>query len=115
VIIIFLAVHFKRLLDYLMDFIIVTPNQIIAYNQKGIWKRQNMTIETIKIKSISVSYRGWIFSVFNNGDIKFLSEGDAASSGEIQAYYVYQPQKTREKIYEFMTQAQRKANPMIDG
>lgn len=115
VIILFLAVHLKRLLDYLMDFIIVTPDQIIAYNQKGIWKRQNMTIETIKIKSMSVSYRGWIFSVFNNGDIKFLSEGDVLSGGEIQAYYVYQPQQTKEKIYEIIAQSQKNAHPVIDG
>ncbi|USN57186.1 MAG: hypothetical protein H6766_01640 [Candidatus Peribacteria bacterium] len=74
VLILFLTLNFKRLLDYLMDFILITPDQIIAFNQKGIWKRSNISIETIKIKSISVSYRSWIFSLFNNGDITFLSE-----------------------------------------
>ncbi len=102
VMILFLSLNFKRLLDYLMDFLIITPKQIIAYNQRGIRKRSNMTIECEKIKSISTSYRNRLFSLFNNGDIIFLSEGDAEWTGEIQAFYVARPQKTKEKIYEII-------------
>ncbi len=74
IILIFLSLNLKRLLDYLMDFIIVTPKQIISYNQTGIRRRSNMTIECEKIKSIKASYRSPLFSLFNNGDMKFLSE-----------------------------------------
>lgn len=111
---IFLSLNLKRLLDYLMDFIIVTPEQIIAYNQRGIRKRSNMTIECVKIKSISTSYRSRLFSLFNNGDIKFLSEGDSHSSGEIKAFYVHEPQKTKEKIYNIMEKANIHSHPAVN-
>lgn len=100
--VLFMIVHLKRLIDYLMDFIVVTPSKVISFNQKGIRKRSNMTIEANKIKSISIMYRNRLFSIFNNGDIKFLSEGDANNGWEIQAFYVSNPQKTKDIIYKII-------------
>jgi hypothetical protein len=109
VIVLYTITHSKRLIDHLYDFIIVTPRNIISYNQTGIRKRQNRTIDCEKVKTISVNYRNRIFSIFHNGDITFLSEGDAAANGgEIYAYYVHHPQKTRDRIYEII-QKKRKS------
>lgn len=104
VVILFSIMHTKRLLDYLMDFIIVTPDHIISYNQTGIRKRKNLSIESSKIKSIKTNYRNRIFSIANNGDIAFLSEWDAWGRGEIQAFYVHQPQKKKERIHAIISQ-----------
>jgi uncharacterized membrane protein YdbT with pleckstrin-like domain len=106
VVLAFLSMHFKRLLDYYLDFIIITPKQVVSFNQQGIWRRDNRTIETEKIKSISAKYRNCVFSLFNNGDITFLSEGDA-QNGEINAYYVHSPQKTKEAVYKIIEVTQK--------
>jgi hypothetical protein len=37
-----------------MDFAVITPKQIIAYNQIGIFSRESRSLDVEKIKTISV-------------------------------------------------------------
>jgi uncharacterized membrane protein YdbT with pleckstrin-like domain len=45
----------KKIIDYYMDFAIVTPEHIVAYNQKGIFSRESRSIDVDKIKTITVN------------------------------------------------------------
>jgi uncharacterized membrane protein YdbT with pleckstrin-like domain len=64
----------KLYIDYTMDFTIVTPEQIITYDQTFVLNRNVRTMQTSKIKTVSISKNGLLYSLFDNGDISFLSE-----------------------------------------
>lgn len=64
----------KFLIDYKMDFLIVTPKEVMKYNQTGVFNREVEKIHTDHIKSISVSKKWAIKSFFNVGSIAFLAE-----------------------------------------
>ena len=66
----------KHYIDYHMDYCLVTPTEIILAEQSGIFKRQIRTLDATKVKSISVHKRHVFKSIFNNGVILFLSDGD---------------------------------------
>ena len=66
----------KKYIDYKMDYCIITPEDIVLAEQSGIFKRQIRTLDTSKIKSISVYKKRFFMSVFNNGSIVFMSDGD---------------------------------------
>jgi uncharacterized membrane protein YdbT with pleckstrin-like domain len=66
----------KRFIDYKMDFAIITPKEIVSYNQTGIFSRSSRSLDVDKIKTISVDKKGLLRSIFNFGSIIFLSEGD---------------------------------------
>ena len=66
----------KKYIDYKMDYCIVTPEDIVLAEQSGIFQRQIRTLDTSKIKSISVYKKHFFMSVFNNGSIVFMSDGD---------------------------------------
>ena len=84
-------------IEYKMDFSIVTPNLLIRYDQMWFFKRSIMTINALNIKTISV-VKEWVFySIFNNGDIVFLSEWDM-EHGEIILHYIQKPEKIRHMI-----------------
>jgi len=44
-----------------------------------------------------------LYSIFNNGDIIFLTEGDAANNGEITLRWVPKPEKRRKEIARVMS------------
>jgi len=83
-----------RYIEFKMDFAVVTPNMLITYDQQGVFKRQIRTINTQNIKTISVEKKWFIYSLFNNGDIVFLSEWDM-KHGDIKFEYLYKPEKKR--------------------
>ena len=63
-----------KYMDYKLDFIIVTPDVLIMYDQGGIFKRNIISTNEKSIKTISVKKSGLLYSIFNNGDIIFLTE-----------------------------------------
>ena len=75
-------------IKYFLDYTIVTPRLITSYNQTGFFKREIRTIDTDKIKTITVSGRTFIQSLFNFGTIVFLSEGDDDTRGDITLHYL---------------------------
>ena len=67
----------KRFWDYTMDFAIITPNEIIHYNQQWVVKREIKTMDMEKVKTINVKWWWFIESFFNYGTLIFLSEWDS--------------------------------------
>ena len=63
-----------KFIDYKMDFIIVTPDLLIMYDQAGLFKKNVITVNEKSLKTVSVKRPGLLYSIFNNGDIIFLSE-----------------------------------------
>lgn len=63
-------------INYLLDYTIVTPRLITSYNQTGIFQREIRTIDTDKVKTITVNANSFLQSLFNYGSINILSEGD---------------------------------------
>lgn len=88
----------KHLIDYYMDFAIITPKALVMFNQTWLFKRDMATVDVDKIKTILVKKRWILFSIFNNWDLIFLSEWDSERYGEIKLYFIYQPEKKKEKV-----------------
>jgi uncharacterized membrane protein YdbT with pleckstrin-like domain len=92
------GVAWVKMIDYYMDFTIITPTQVMSFDQTGILQKTTRTLDTDKIKSIRVDKKGLLGSIFNYGSIVFLSEGDAESLWEIRLNYMSDPNRLREKI-----------------
>ena len=88
----------EKYIDYKMDFIIVIPSSIMMYDQWGIFKRNVVTISSQSIKTISIKKSWLLYSMFDNGDIIILTEGDIAQNGEITLRRVPRPEKRRNQI-----------------
>lgn len=99
----------KYYLDYKMDFVIVKPHSLIRYNQEGFFKRISKTIDLKDIRSTSVRKSGLINSIFNNGDLVFLSEAwereddEYMRVWEIVFRYVYHPDLVNSKVNKLLS------------
>ncbi len=89
---------FKKFIDYKMDFAVITPEEIISYNQTGIFSRSSRSLDVDKIKTISVDKKWLLRSIFNFGSIIFLSEWDDTWHWDIELKFVASPEKLEEKI-----------------
>ncbi len=86
-------------LEYVMDFLVITPKEVIKYNQEGFFERDVQTMSLINLKTISVKKRWLIMSIFNNWDMIFLSEWTWGNLiWEITFHCVSKPEKIRYKI-----------------
>ena len=81
-----------------MDFIIVIPNSIMMYDQWGILERDIHTISAQSIKAIDINKSWLLYSLFNNGDILILTEGDLEHDGEIKFRRIPKPEKRKNQI-----------------
>ena len=88
----------KRYFDYKMDFCIITPQEVAAYNQHGFLSRSSRTIDADKIKTVSVNTSGMWKSLFNFGDIIFLSEWDQEWEWDIKLNFVHNVNYTKNKV-----------------
>lgn len=64
----------RAYVDYTMDFLIITPKEIVKYNQEWVLSRETENIPASKIKTISVKKDGLVNSFFDIGSIVFLAE-----------------------------------------
>ncbi len=80
-----------------MDFVIVTPDQLTAFDQEWILKRMTRSLELRKIKTINVVSHGRLSSLFNFWSIIFLAEWDV-SNWDVTLSYITNPVKLRERI-----------------
>ncbi len=87
-----------KYIDYKMDFIIVVPTSIMLYDQWGVLKRNVVTIGVQSIKSISIKKSWLMYSIFDNGDIIILTEGDTERNGEIKFRRIPRPEKRKNQI-----------------
>lgn len=65
-------------MNYKMDFMVVTPKEIMKYDQEGVLQRSVEKLNTKHIKSVTISKDGFFASFFDIGDIYFLAEGEDA-------------------------------------
>lgn len=96
----------KLYIDYTMDFTIVTPEQIISYDQTFVLNRFVRTMQTSKIKTVSISKSWLIYSLFDNGDISFLSEWDQAE-GEITLDWIKDPEAIKRTVLHLVDVAKK--------
>ena len=92
-------------INYLLDYTIITPRLIMSYNQTGIFKRQVRTIDTDKIKAITVSGKTIWQSLFNYGSVVFLSEGDDDDYGDIVLHFLQNPNALRDEVVRIIEMA----------
>ncbi|MCX6825314.1 MAG: PH domain-containing protein [candidate division SR1 bacterium] len=95
---VFLFPIIGKYIDYKMDFVIVVPNSIVMYDQGGIFKRNTVTISSYSVKTISIKKSGLLYSMFDNGDIIILTEGDAEHNGEVVLRRVPRPEKRKNQM-----------------
>jgi len=92
----------KKYIDYVMDFLIVTPITLVYYNQEWIFTRRWRTVDVEKIKTISFNKDGILRSMFNFWNIIILTEWDEKWTGEINYSFIDDPDTIRDKIYEII-------------
>jgi hypothetical protein len=80
-----------------MDFIIVTPESLMMYDQHGLFKRDVVTIGVLNIRTISIEKDKFLYSLFDNGDIIVLSESNV-EYGKVTLRRVPRPEKRRNQI-----------------
>ena len=98
----------KKYIDYILDFVIVTPENLIFYNQEGIFSRKWRTIDVEKIKTITVN-KNWILrSIFNFWSIVILTEWDEQWSWEINFSFIDDPDNVKFKVLEIIEKEKSK-------
>lgn len=79
----------KMYFNYKLDFLIITPKEVIKYDQEGMFSRAVEKINANKVKSVSIRKNGFIDSLFDIGTIVFLAEaGDLSGDGDIKMDYI---------------------------
>ncbi len=68
-----------RYVDFKMDFLIVTPKEVMKYDQHGVFWRTAEKIAADKIKTITIKKEWFLGSFFDVWSIVFLAEGDTAA------------------------------------
>ncbi len=86
-----------RYFDYTMDFCIITPKELVSYNQAGLFNRHTEVIDTEKIKTINKIPQWFFGSIFNFANIVFLSEWDK-DIGDIALTFVENPEETYKQV-----------------
>ena len=88
----------KKYIDYILDFVVVTPDSLIYYNQEGIFSRKWRTVDVEKIKTITVNKDGLLRSLFNFGNIVILTEWDEQWAWEINFSFIDDPDNVKFKV-----------------
>jgi len=103
-----------KYLDYKMDFIVVIPNSLMMNDQWWLFKRNFRTISAQSIKTISIKKVWLLYSIFDNGDIIILAEGDTERDGEVILRRVPKPEKRKNQIVKIIgIDIQANQNPDI--
>jgi len=103
--IVFIPLWFKLLkkyVDYILDFIIITPKNLIHYDQEWILNRKWRTIDVEKIKTLTVNKNWLLRSMFNFWNIVILTEWAELWEWEIDFYYIDEPEKVKNIIVDIM-------------
>jgi hypothetical protein len=94
---IFYIIAAENYIDYTMNYAIFTPNEAVLVEQKGIFNRNIKSLDIQKIKSITIKKKNLFFSIFNDGIITILSEGNQ-HWWNITFKYIHNPEAAKEKI-----------------
>lgn len=86
-----------RYVDFKMDFLLVTPKEVMKYDQHGVFGRTSEKISADKIKTITLKKEWFLASFFDIWTLIFLAEGDSAA-GDIVMEYVDKVEATEKKM-----------------
>jgi len=105
--ILFLLVTIKILkifIDFEMDFVIITKNEIESFDQNWIFRRKVISLDIKKIRSITIE-KDWFFkSLFNIWSLKVLSEWDTEHEWEIKFNYIHRLWKLKKAVLDLIYQ-----------
>jgi hypothetical protein len=87
----------RRYINYRCDFTIVTPTDILNYDQLGIFTRNIRSIPKSKISSIATLREWFMHNIFNTGTLSILMLW-WSEDWTIKIKFVHKPDKTREII-----------------
>lgn len=96
---------FRKYIDFTMDFLLVTPKEVMKFDQQGIFGRVAERIACDKIKSITLKKEWFWASFFNVGSITFLAEGQT-ETGDIIMEFVDTVEVMEKKIRHVLHQDQ---------
>ena len=100
----FFIIAAENHIDYAMNYAIFTPHEAILVEQLWFFKRTIKSLDTKKIKSISIRKSNRIYSLFDDGLLTIFNEGSSTHGmGEIIFKYVNQPEKVKNQIQRIMT------------
>lgn len=97
-------IAFKKWIDRRMDYTIITPRQIIQYDQTWLLDRSTRTLDIAKVKSMNIQKNWLMTSIFDLWDLVFFSEGDE-SYWEIRLNYIKKPIALKKRITKIMHDA----------
>ncbi len=87
-----------RFIDFEMDFMIVTKDEIESFDQAWIFRRKIVSMDLAKFRSITTEKKWFIRSVFNFGSLIVLSEWDSNHNWEIRFNYIHRLGALKEAI-----------------
>lgn len=88
----------KKFIDFEMDFMIVTKDEIESFNQTGIFKREIISLDIRKIRSISTQKDWFLKSLFNIWSLLILSEASKNHKWEIRFNYIHRLWKLKKLL-----------------
>lgn len=91
----------NKLIDYYMDFTIITQKRITSYDQTWIFTRAERALDISKIKSVRVMKKWILHSMFNYWSIVFFSEWDD-KHWDITLNYITDPNKLSKKLWDIL-------------
>lgn len=95
----FFIIATENYIDYSMNYAIFTPQEAILVEQLWFFKRTIKSLDTKKIKSISIKKSNFIYSLFDDGLLTIFNEGsNTHGMGEIVFKYVHKPEQVKDNI-----------------
>jgi len=91
-----------RFIDFEMDFIIVTKDEIESFDQAGIFRRKIVSMDLTKFRSITTEKKGLIRSIFNCWSLIILSEWDSSHNWEIRFNYIHRLWALKEAVLQLI-------------
>lgn len=93
----------QKYIDFRMDFLIVTPKEIMKYDQKWVLSRSIEKITADKIKTITLHKEWFIQSLFDIWTLIFLAEWEL-DSGNIEMQYIHHVGRVEKQIRHILGQ-----------
>jgi len=92
----------RRFVDFEMDFIVVTPDEIESINQTWFFKREVVSLDIKKVRSISTEKDGFFRSLFNIWWLVILAEWNSENHGEIRFNYINRLWKLKKSLLKLL-------------
>ena len=92
-----------RYIDFTMDFLLITPKEVMKYDQHGVFSKTAQKISADKIKSITFNKKWFLASFFDIWSLVFLAEWEHGG-GDIEFPHVDAIESTQRTIRNILGQ-----------